>query len=70
MSVLRERIPRDARKLRFGVVHVGAEAWAEEFARDLRREFGDREVIVNSASPVLAAHLGPGAWGVAYQLED
>ena len=70
IDVLRERIPRDARKLRFGIVHVGAAAWAETFADRLRREFGPRDVIISPASPVLATHLGPGAWGVAYQLED
>jgi DegV family protein with EDD domain len=70
LAVLRERIPRDARRLRFGVVHVGAAERAASFAAELRREFGPRDVVISSASPVLATHLGPGAWGVAYQLED
>lgn len=70
LDALKERIPRDASALRFAVVHVGCLDKAEAFAADLRREFGDREIIVTPASPVLATHLGPGAWGVAYQLED
>jgi DegV family protein with EDD domain len=70
LATLRERIPADARDLRFGVVHVGCEEKAESFAADLRRSFGEREIIIAPASPVLATHLGPGAWGVAYQLED
>jgi uncharacterized protein len=70
LDALKERIPRDAAALRFAVVHVGCLDKAEAFAADLRREFGDRETIVTPASPVLATHLGPGAWGVAYQLED
>jgi hypothetical protein len=70
MDTLRERIPADAHRLRFGIVHVGCVERAESFASGLRREFGEREIIITPASPVLATHLGPGAWGVAYQLED
>jgi fatty acid-binding protein DegV len=70
MATLRERIPADAHRLRFGIVHVGCVERAESFASGLRREFGEREIIITPASPVLATHLGPGAWGVAYQLED
>jgi DegV family protein with EDD domain len=70
LDTLRERIPRTAKALRFGIVHVGCVEKAEEFAAVLRREFGEREIIITPASPVLATHLGPGAWGVAYQLED
>jgi fatty acid-binding protein DegV len=36
----------------------------------LRERFGERETIIAPASPALATHLGPGAWGVAYQVED
>jgi fatty acid-binding protein DegV len=70
LAVLRERIPPHAQKLRFGVIHVGAQERAEQFAAELVRAFGARDIIITSASPVLATHLGPGAWGVAYQLED
>jgi uncharacterized protein len=71
LAVLRERIPADAGRVRFGVVHVGCEDRAHEVAALLRRDWGaDREIIVTTASPVLATHLGPGAWGVAYQVED
>jgi DegV family protein with EDD domain len=70
IATLRERVRADARSLRFGIVHVGCIEKAEAFANDLRREFGEREIIITPASPVLATHLGPGAWGVAYQLED
>jgi uncharacterized protein len=63
-------VPRTARALRFGVVHVGCGERAVEFAELLRQSFGERDIIIAPASPVLATHLGPGAWGVAYQLED
>jgi uncharacterized protein len=64
------RVPDDAKALRFGVTHVGCAERAEEFAAMLRARFGEREIITGPASPALATHLGPGAWGVAYQLED
>src|SRR5690606_28540130 len=70
LDTLRSRIPAAARQRRFGVIHVGCPEKAESFAQQLRDEFGDREILITPASPVLATHLGPGAWGVAYQLED
>jgi uncharacterized protein len=70
LTALLERVGPGAKALRFGVVHVGCEDRALRVAERLRRTFGEREIIVTPASPVLATHLGPGAWGVAYQLED
>jgi fatty acid-binding protein DegV len=52
------------------VVHVGCEEKARGVERRLRERFGDRDIIVTPASPVLATHLGPGAWGIAWQVDD
>jgi DegV family protein with EDD domain len=70
LDLLRARIPADARQLRFGIVHVGCPEMIEEVAAGLRKHFGERETLVAPATPVLATHVGPGAWGVAWQLED
>jgi uncharacterized protein len=70
LAELGQRVPADAKQLRFGVVHVGCRDKAESFAALLREAYGERETIIAPATPTLAAHLGPGAWGVAYQLED
>ncbi|MGD8277322.1 MAG: DegV family protein [Gemmatimonadota bacterium] len=70
LDVLSARIPADARALRFGIMHVGRPEIAAEIGEGLRRRFGERETIEVPATPVLATHLGPGAWGVAWQLED
>ena len=70
LTELHARIPSTANKLRFGIVHVGCVEKAEEVRVMLRREFGEREIMIAPASPVLATHLGPGAWGLAWQLED
>lgn len=63
------RIPEGAR-VRFGIIHVGAEEIALEVQQLLREKFGPAEVIISPATPVIATHLGPGAWGIAYQVED
>ena len=37
----------------------------------LRAEYGSHvEVIGAPATPVIATHLGIGAWGIAYMVED
>lgn len=58
-----------ARALRFGIVHVDAPARAEEVHRALIDRFGPRDVLISPATPVIATHIGPGAWGVAYQVD-
>jgi DegV family protein with EDD domain len=70
MRILTERIPKNVTSVRFGVIHVGAEEIAGEAKAALQRMFGNREIIVSPATPVLGAHLGPGAWGLSYQVED
>ena len=59
-----------AREFRFGVVHVDAPERAEEVRDALIDRFGPRDVLVSPATPVIATHIGRGAWGVAYQVED
>ncbi len=70
LAVLEERIPRNPRRLRFGIVHVARESIVAEIAAALRERWGEREIISAPASPVIATHAGPGAFGVAYQVED
>jgi hypothetical protein len=70
LEALEERIPEGA-SVRFGVVHVGRPELAEEVADELRRRRGrDVEILVSPATPVISTHLGTGAWGVAWQVED
>ena len=71
LDVLRRQIPAAARRLRFGIVQVGAPAIADEIAAELRAAYGeDVEIHTAPATPVIATHLGIGAWGVAYMVED
>ncbi len=70
LDVLAGRIPADARELRFGVIHVAAPEILEPVSAALRERFGAREIICAPASPVISVHVGPGAWGIAWMLED
>jgi len=70
LQLLEERIPRTAQQLRFGIVHVGVPGIVPEIAAALTERFGERETLAAPATPVLATHVGPGAWGIAWQLED
>jgi DegV family protein with EDD domain len=70
LAALQARVPAGARALRFGIIHVGAPEIVAPLAAALRQAYGERETIAAPATPVLATHLGPGAWGLAYQWED
>jgi len=50
---------------RFGVVHGDALAEAEMLAREIRARYPSSDVMILECSPVLGAHGGPGALGVA-----
>lgn len=67
---LAQRIPPDAQRLRFGIVHIGRPEIVAEATAALTERFGERETIAAEASPVLATHLGRGAWAIAWMLED
>jgi DegV family protein with EDD domain len=71
LEVLAEHVPDGVERVRFGVVHVGMPEIVGEMAKALRIRYGkDTEVIGAPATPVIATHLGIGAWGLAYMIED
>jgi hypothetical protein len=71
LGALRRQIPEGVRRLRFGIVQVGVPALADEVAGELRAQYGANvEVLTAPATSVIATHLGIGAWGVAYMVED
>jgi DegV family protein with EDD domain len=59
-----------AESFRFGVVHVDAADMAETIRDALIQRFGERDVLVAPATPVIATHIGRNAWGLAYMVED
>ena len=71
MRQLGQRIPQHTDKVRFGVVHVGTPDVVGPATTRLRAEYGDHvDVLTAPVTPVIATHLGIGAWGVAYMVED
>lgn len=70
IEVLQQRIPAKAKALRFGVIHVDCPEVIDAARGQLNKTFGEREIITASATPVIATHLGAGAWGLCWQLED
>lgn len=69
LRILAGKVVRDRRRLRMGVAHVDCPAVADELAAALQREFRPDELMIRPAACVLAAHTGPGAWAVFYQVE-
>lgn len=69
LELLRARVPARRERLRMGVAHVACADVAGELAEAMRREFEPDQLLVRPAANVIAAHTGPGAWGVFYQAD-
>ncbi len=67
--VERQLTPRP-RSVRFGVTHVEAPEVAERVRTALLAAYQPRDCFVALATGVLGAHLGRGAWGICWQVED
>ena len=70
LDILKKAIPGGAKKVRFGVIHVGRPEIVAEVSGALKDHFGDVEILSAPATPVLATHTGIGAWAVSYLVED
>ena len=67
LELLAERAPPDSGFRRFGIVHVACEHVVPDVEAALRERYGaDIEVLSSPATPVIATHTGPGAWGLAW----
>lgn len=69
MDHLEEAIPAGA-KVRFALAHVSAEHKLDDVEAELIRRYGPVDVLRAPATPVVATHTGPGAWALAYIVED
>jgi len=70
LGLLDEALPAGRERLRMGVVHADVPEVAEEVRDALARRYEPYEILVSPVTAVLAAHAGPGAWGVLWQVED
>ena len=54
-------------ELSFAVAHTNAPEIGERISQRIKKDFELGSVLVMNASPVLGAHAGPGAYGIALQ---
>ena len=56
--------------VRFGIVHVGIPEIISEVRELLVARYGEVEILSAPVTPVIATHIGIGAWGLAFMVED
>ena len=56
--------------LRFGIAHAGAEDIAERLRTALVAKYTPRSYFVDDVTSAVGVHVGLGAWGIFYQIED
>ncbi|MEO8091067.1 MAG: DegV family protein [Gemmatimonadales bacterium] len=70
LAQLDRRLTPAPRKVRFGVAHADAPEAAERICAALVAKYQPQDCFVSLATGVLGTHVGPGAWGIFYQVED
>lgn len=70
LALLDRQLTPRPRRLRFGVVHAEAPETAERVANALVAAYRPRDCFTSMATGVIGTHVGEGAWGVFYQVED
>jgi DegV family protein with EDD domain len=70
LAILDHRLTPRPRAVRFGVAHADAPEIAERVRHALVERYQPRDCLVSLATGVLGTHVGPGAWGVFYQVEE
>jgi DegV family protein with EDD domain len=70
LAILDHRLTPRPRALRFGVAHADAPEVAERVRDALVKRYQPRDCLVSLATGVLGTHVGPGAWGVFYQVDE
>jgi fatty acid kinase/fatty acid kinase fatty acid binding subunit len=70
LALLEARLTPRPRKIRFGIAHADAPEAAVRMQSALLKAYQPQDCFVTLATGVLGTHVGPGAWGVFYQVED
>ncbi len=70
LSLLERRLSPRPQTVRFGIVHAEAPDIAERLRAALVAAYRPRDCFVSLATGVLGTHVGFGAWGVFWQVED
>ncbi len=70
LDTMAQEMGRVPERVRFGIIHVGIPGIVPEVREFLVERYGDVEILNAPITPVVATHLGIGAWGIAYMVED
>jgi DegV family protein with EDD domain len=70
LALLDQRLTPRPRVVRIGIAHADAPEVAERIRVTLENRDRPRDCLVTLATGVLGTHVGPGAWGIFYQVED
>jgi len=75
MRLLAEKVPptggrASGLKVRFGVIHVGCPEIIPAVTGALHERYGAVEILTAPATPVIATHVGTGAWALVWMRED
>lgn len=69
VELLEEVLPSGGKFRRLGVIHGMVYDEAKALETQLREKYNPDTLFVNSASPAVGTHVGPGCLGVAYQID-
>jgi DegV family protein with EDD domain len=69
LQLLEERLA-GAKRYRFGVAHFAVPDVAAALVGELEARFDAIEILAGPTTASMAVHTGPGAWAVAYQVEE
>jgi DegV family protein with EDD domain len=70
LAFVAQRVPKNVQRLRFGVAHADCPEVAERIREALLARYRPLDVFVGPATSVLGTHVGIGAWGIFWQVED
>jgi uncharacterized protein len=70
LALLEEKLTPKPRRVRFGIAHADAPDAARRMQAALLKRYAPQDCFVTLATGVLGTHVGPGAWGIFYQVED
>jgi fatty acid-binding protein DegV len=70
LGLLEKRLSPRPNTVRFGIVHAEAPDVAERVRAALVAAYRPKDCFVSLATGVLGTHVGFGAWGVFWQVED
>ncbi len=70
LDAVAEDMGPEPETVRFGIVHVGIPEIVPEVRELLVARYGEVEILSAPVTPVIATHIGIGAWGLAFMVED